>query len=120
MVDPIQNVVDAKSGYELALAIIGVFILGFAWISRKFFEITKTQDDKEVVHIQHIESINKAHVEQIERIYKENSDRVERLIEAHRTEILTAVDKLTVALHELHISIEKRSVRLTDNRTNGK
>ena len=46
MIDPVEAVTNAKSGYELAVAMLAVGILGSAWTVVKFFELNKLQPSK--------------------------------------------------------------------------
>jgi hypothetical protein len=116
MTYPTTLISQAKDGYELSLAMLAIFILAFAWVAIKFLEISKAQDLKDSQNLERLELIAKTHSEQIERIHLEHSNRVERLIESHRLEVSTTLDKLTSTLHELHVAIEKRNVRLTDEK----
>lgn len=107
MIDPVEAITNAKSGYELAVAMLAVGILGSAWTVVKFFELNKLQDEKDIFHLKQIDDINKFYVEKITTIHFDNNERIERLIEAHRTETLASIKQLNNTLHSLHIIIEK-------------
>ena len=116
MVDPVEAVTNAKSGYELAVAMLAVGILGSAWTVVKFFELHKLQDEKDIFHLKQIEDINKFYAEKITIIHADNNERMERLIEAHRSETLASIKQLTNTLHTLHIIIEKyNKSRISNN-----
>lgn len=112
MLDPITTLTDAKDGYELALAILAIMFLSFSWFAIKYFKITDAQDLRDEVNIKRIEQLSKMYSDQIERIQLEHSNRIERLIESHRLEVSTTLDKLSTTLHELQLAIEKRTVHL--------
>ena len=115
MTDPVTLVTEAKDGYQLSLGMLAILLLGFSWFIIKYFEITKTQDIKDTENNLRIDKINKDHTDQIDKIHIEHSNRIERLIESHRVEVSTTLDKLTTTLHELHIAIEKRVVSIRNN-----
>lgn len=107
MVDPVEAITNAKSGYELAVAMLAVGILGSAWTVVKFFELHKLQEEKDAYYLKQIDDINKFYVEKITTIQSDNHDRIERLIEAHRTETLASIKQLNNTLQTLHIIVEK-------------
>ena len=116
MIDPVEAITNAKSGYELAVAMLAVGILGSAWTVVKFFELNKLQDEKDIFHLKQIEDINKFYAEKITIIHADNNERMERLIEAHRSETLASIKQLTNTLHTLHIIIEKyNKSRISNN-----
>ena len=115
MTDPVSIITDAKDGYQLSLAMLSIILLGFSWFIIKYFEITKNQDIKDNENNIRIDKITKDHAEQINKIHIDHSNRIERLIESHRLETSTTLDKLINTLHELHVALEKRTVSIRNN-----
>jgi len=115
MTDPISSITEAKSAYQLAVAMLTISVLAISWFTIKYFEITKAQDLKDTANVERIELLSKMYTEQILKIHDDHSNRMERLIEAHRSETSSTLDKLTVTLHDLQLAIEKRTVHLRND-----
>jgi len=115
MTDPLSLITESKDSYQLALAMLTITVLAISWFTVKYFEISKAQDLKDTQNLERIELLAKTHAAQIERIHFEHSNRIERLIESHRIEVSTTLDKLSTTLHELQLAIEKRTVHLKND-----
>ena len=108
MTDAILN---AKSGYELALAFLTIFVSAIAFGVHVYIKQQKDRDDREAAYLDKFDQITKEHAVVINAIHEANSERVERLIETQRCTVLSALDKLIGVIGELHRALEKREVR---------
>lgn len=104
----VENIIQAKDGYQLALVMLALGVLGFSWFANKAYSLKEAQDIKDAAVDARFDALVGKHQEQIIKIYAEHDDRIERLIEAHRLGTEAVLSKLCDTMHSLEKAIEKR------------
>ncbi len=103
-------ITSAKDGYQLALAMLAILILGIIWVVNKLVVMKSEQDAKDEATAKRFDSMTTSHVQLIVSICSEHSAAVERLIEQQRLQVTTTLEHLADTLVSLEKVIEKRSI----------
>jgi hypothetical protein len=109
-----EQILNAKDGYSLALAMLFVMLGAIGWSANKALTIKSEQDKKDAENAARFDALSCKHTEMIVRIHAEHDDRIERLIESHRKGTEAMLAKLTETMNNLEKAIEKRAVKFTE------
>jgi hypothetical protein len=109
-----EQILNAKDGYSLALAMLFVMLGAIGWSANKALTIKTEQDRKDAENAARFDAMTCKHTEMIVQIHNEHNIRMERLVEAHRTGTDAMLAKLCETMNNLEKAIEKRTVKFTE------